>query len=269
MLYIFVFLIFIIVLIFLLRESTLKKEFQRDLRFYWGEQNKVWEEKELPELLKRYLEYTGLVNEKDKSIVHISYQDVSFSQSKKGPVLKMEYEQYNFVNPLRRLAYMKSSMFGIPFEGYDTYHVGKSSMRGVIGKYFPLFDQKEKALEEGNLVTILAESLFLPNLLFSENIHFEKLNEHQIKGELKVEDIRVSGIFTFNEKNEYVSFYTDTRAQVDNGGNIRYAPWQAICEDYQKNPQGYCLPSKFKAIWKEEEDFVYFDGLITSIEYKK
>lgn len=255
--------------LYTMKKSTLQKEFERDSLFYEGNKQEAWKEKELPALIQMYLETTNLRDYKECTSVNIKYKDVSFAQSKKGPFLKMDYEQMNFSQSFNRISYMKSSMFGILFEGYDSYREGQAGMQGVLAKFIPLFHQKGKELEQGTLVTILAESLLLPNILYSPNIDFEQISENQVKGTLKKNHIEVSGIFTFNEQKEYVSFFTEKRAQVDNKGNVQYLPWIARCENYQKDEQGFYRPTQFKAIWKEEEEeFVYFDGKIDKISYK-
>lgn len=39
------------------------------------------------------------------------------------------------------MALIDSSMFGIPFEGYDYYWNGTGGMKGVIARAITLFDQ--------------------------------------------------------------------------------------------------------------------------------
>lgn len=46
------------------------------------------------------------------------------SQGKNRPTLKIDYTQYNFIDEPCRIALIDSSMFGIPFEGYDYYQNG-------------------------------------------------------------------------------------------------------------------------------------------------
>ena len=50
-----------------------------------------------------------------------------FSQCKDRPALTIDYTQYNFVGEPCQMAFVDSSMFGIPFEGYDYYQNGTGS----------------------------------------------------------------------------------------------------------------------------------------------
>ena len=77
-----------------------------------------------------------------------------------------------------------------------------------------------------------------------------------------------SGIFTFNEQHEFVSFTTNDRGVTNPDGTMKYIPWSAVCNEYDFSESGIRYPTKFKAIWNYPEgDFVYFDGVISTVLY--
>ena len=77
-----------------------------------------------------------------------------------------------------------------------------------------------------------------------------------------------SGIFTFNEQYEMISFITNDRAVAGTDGSIEYVPWSALCGDYQFSESGIKYPTKFQAVWNyPDEDFIYFDGAISEVSY--
>ena len=154
------------------------------------------------------------------SYLKMEYRDVDFMQDRTGPALKIDYTQYNFVSEPSRMALIDSSMFGVPFEGYDYYQNGIRGMKGVIAKGITLFNQTAR------------------------------------------------GIFTFNEQYEYVSFTTNDRAVANTDGTKVYIPWSAVCGEYCVSESGIKYPTKFKAIWNYADgDFVYFDGVISTVSY--
>lgn len=106
----------------------------------------------------------------------------------------MDYNQYNFAKRPARLAYINSSIYGIPFEGYDYFFNEIGGMKGVIGKKIQIFNQKGSDIDKGALCTYLAESLFIPTSLLENDIIFEEINPFNVKG------ISVSRVFTFNEE---------------------------------------------------------------------
>ncbi len=51
------------------------------------------------------------------------------------------------------MALIDSSIFGIPFEGYDSYQNGTGGMKGVIAKAITLFDQTGTDMDKACLAT--------------------------------------------------------------------------------------------------------------------
>ena len=161
-----------------------------------------------------------------------------------------------------------SSMFGIPFEGYDYYQNGIGGMKGVIAKVITLFDQTGADMDKACLATFLAESLFAPTILLQDYITFEEITPYKIRTTITYEGQVASGIFTFNEQYEMISFTTNDRAVAGTDGNMEYVPWSALCNDYQLASNGIKYPTKFQAVWNYPAgDFVYFDGVISEVSY--
>lgn len=167
-----------------------------------------------------------------------------------------------------RMALIDSSMFGIPFEGYDYYQNGTGGMKCVIAKAITLFDQKGADMDKACLATFLAESLFAPSILLQDYITFEEISDFEVRATITYGGQTASGIFNFNEQYEMISFTTNDRAATGTDGNTEYILWSAICSDYQLSENGIKHPTKFQAVWNyPDEDFVYFDGVISEVTY--
>ena len=198
----------------------------------------------------------------------MEYNNVDFSQGKNHPTLKIDYMQYNFINEPCRMALIDSSMFGIPFEGYDYYQNGTGGMKGVIAKAITLFDQTGVDIDKACLATFLAESLFAPTILLQDYITFEEISDFEVQATISYKEQKASGIFTFNEQYEMISFTTNDRAVAGTDGSMEYIPWSALCGDYQISVNGIKYPSKFQAVWNYPDgDFIYFDGIISKVSY--
>lgn len=257
--------------------SPLIEDFEKDVNRL-KENSRLYENKDVfseadfagkPTAICKYIENSGFLGQQKMDLVRMDYYDVAFSQGKAGPKLTIDYIQYDFVKNPSRLAMIKSSMFGIPFQGYDYYHDGKGGMKGVIAKLFTLFDQTGEEMDKACLVTFLAESMFAPSILLRDYIQFEEIDERQVKATITAYGQTVSGIFTFNEAYEMISFTTSDRAVINSDGTVEYIPWSAVCGDYKMGANGVKHPTKFQAIWNYPDgDFIYFDGMISSIEYK-
>lgn len=234
--------------------------------------NEVFKETDFeatPSAIQKYIANAGYIGTKKMNSLHMEYLDVDFKQGKNGPSLKIDYIQNNYVKEPARMALILSSMFGIPFQGYDYYSDGVGGMKGVIAKLLTLFDQKGLEMDVACLATFLAESMFFPSVLLQDYISLEEINDHQVKATITFREQKASGIFTFNEKYEMTSFTTKDRAVVNTDGTTENVPWTAACDRYVTGADGIKRPTTFKAIWNYSDgDFIYFDGQISRIDYE-
>ena len=256
--------------------SPIKKEFQNDIdvlisseRMYL--ENELFEQEEFshfPMAIQKYIEYCGYLGTPKMSYLKMEYSNVTFVQSRSGPTLAIDYTQYNFVKKPSRMALINSSLFGIPFEGYDYYQNATGGMKGVLAKVITLFNQTGPEMNKACLATFLGESLFAPTILLQQYIEFEEISDFELKATINYGEETASGIFTFNEKYEMISFSTNDRAIANNDGTMEYLPWTALCENYKTSASGIKYPSKFQAVWNYlDENFIYFDGIVDGVSY--
>lgn len=269
-------LIGIILIWFYVPYSPVKRDFQNDIDALMSENqlrtnNEVFTKEDfssLPVAIQKYIQNCGYIGTPKMSYLRMEYNNVDFSQGKNHPTLKIDYMQYNFINEPCRMALIDSSMFGIPFEGYDYYQNGTGGMKGVIAKAITLFDQTGVDIDKACLATFLAESLFAPTILLQDYITFEEISDFEVQATISYKEQKASGIFTFNEQYEMISFTTNDRAVAGTDGSMEYIPWSALCGDYQISVNGIKYPSKFQAVWNYPDgDFICFDGIISKVSY--
>lgn len=274
---IFLVLIGMILVWFHIPYSPVKRDFQKDIDTLMSENqlrtnNEVFTEEDfssLPAAIQKYIQGCGYIGTPKMSYLKMEYHNVDFSQGKDRPTLTIDYTQYNFINKPCRMAFIDSSMFGIPFEGYDYYQNGAGGMKGVIAKAITLFDQTGADMDKACLATFLAESLFAPTILLQDYITFEEISDFEVRATINYGGQTASGIFTFNEQYEMLSFTTNDRAATGTDGNIEYIPWSALCSDYQFSENGIKYPTRFQAVWNYPDgDFVYFNGVISKVSYR-
>ena len=208
--------------------SPVKKQFQNDITALFTENqllvdNRLFTEKDfshLPTAIQRYIENCGYIGTQKMSYLKMEYHNVNFSQGKDRPALTIDYTQYNFINEPCRMALIDSSMFGIPFEGYDYYQNGTGGMKGVIAKSITLFDQTGADMDKACLATFLAESLFAPTILLQDYIIFQEISDFEVKATIGYKGQTASGIFIFNEQYEMISFTTNDRAVAGTDGSM-------------------------------------------------
>lgn len=254
--------------------SPLKSEFGSDIDRLAGQSKAadgVFTEEEfahLPAALRKYVSACGYIGKPKMNCLVMEYHDVAFKQGKDGPDLTIDYVQYDFVNEPARLAFIDSSMFGIPFEGYDYYMNGTGGMKGVIAKEITLFDTRGEEMDRACLVTYLSESLFAPSIILDDRIIWEEISEREVRGTITYNGLTAGGVFRFNDDYEYISFTTGDRAVSNSDGTMEYIPWSAECGDYRTAGNGIKYPARFRAVWHyPDSDLVYFDGEIAAINY--
>lgn len=256
--------------------SPLKENFKHDIytlqqNNFLQNDNSIFEEEDFanfPNAIKRYIKHCNYIGSPKTSYLKMVYNDVSFMQSKNGPSLRINYTQYNFAKEPCRMALIDSSMFGVPFEGYDYFSDGKGGMKGVLAKSICLFNQTGQEMDQACLSTFLAECLFIPTTILQDYITFDEISDYQVKATISYNNITASGIFTFNEQYEMISFTTNDRSLVSSDGTSEYVKWSALCKDYKLSDNGIKYPTKFQAVWNfDDGDFVYFDGNISKIQY--
>ncbi len=215
---------------------------------------------DLPTPVQKYFRYCGYIGTPKSSYAKVVYKDVDFLTGRGKPVLKIDHTQYNFVDAPNRIAYIDSSVYGIPFEGLDSYINGVGSMRGVVAKLYPLFNQTGPAMDKSSLVTYLAECLMVSPVALQDYITWEGMDDCHARATIKSYGMSVSGIFTFNDRGEMTSFVTDDREATGMDGAAEKVRWSIVCGEYQEM-DGLLRPTVFKAIWHYEDgDLVYFDG---------
>lgn len=219
----------------------------------------------LPSQVQKYLHYCGYIGKSKMSNMKLYFKDVDFVQASKK--LKIKYTLYSFVGEPIRIALIDTSMFGIPFEGIDSYQNGVGCMKGEIAKLITLFDENGEAMNKACLATYLSECFLMPHIALQEFIDWQSIDETHVKATITYYGISVSGIFEFDDKGRMISFTTEDREYNDGNGNIQKVKWSAICEDY-KDMNGIKYPTALKAIWHlNTGDLVYFDGRDIEIKY--
>lgn len=220
----------------------------------------------LPEPMQRYFHHLGFLGQPKMSSARIVFNEVAFKNGNMD--LALYCDQYNFVEEPTRIVYMIAKIAGmIPFEGRDKYQNGQGQMTGRLAKLIEIFDVTGPEMNQSALVTVLAECLIVPTYALQDYITWEELGEHQARATIRYNGAEASGIFTVDESCEVVTFTTNDRYMDRGQGVFDLVPWRAEMVGYTEHNE-VKLPSRLKGIWElPEGDFVYFDGVISSVDY--
>ncbi|NCC64063.1 MAG: hypothetical protein EOM15_05360 [Spirochaetia bacterium] len=227
----------------------------------------IKELEEYPQAIQKFFINMGFVGKPKMTGLKAYFPNTPFSLGQNKPTISIDYTQLNRADTPTRYAKISSRIYGLPFEGLDSFSEGKGSMEGYLAKFIRLFNQTGAYMDKACLVTYLAEAFFLPTVALSDSITYEEIDALTIKATISAYGIQASGIFTFAETGEMLSFVTNDRLAAGMDGTIEQIPWTAECSDYVMM-DGMLVPSRLKAIWHYPEgDLVYFDGKDVQLTY--
>jgi len=260
-------LVIAVTIFFLIPFSPIRNEFQRDVQQHialsssmhsgiFTQENIAF----LPEPVQNHLRATGLISQPIPNSVRAFMPSAPLYQSRDSSPLHLDFTLYLFAHPAR-LAYMRASMFGIPFEAFDSTQDGAGFMRGVIGKVVPLFNQTGPEMDRGQILTWLGEAPLLPSSLLSEHITWESIDASHVRATVNYREMTVSGIFSFNENGFFRSFRTTERARIGTDGSIEFPAWSVVFDEWIQDANGKYVPYAVRVIWHlDDGDFVYFSS---------
>ena len=213
---------------------------------------------ELPVPVQNYFRHCGYLGTPKMASMTASLRDVDFVLSE-DKTIKIDYQQFNLVERPDRFALISSSIYGLPFEGLDSYANGEGSMKGRLAKVIPLFDQQGEVMNQSCLVTWLAECLLVPNAALQDFVRWRAVDDTHAVAAATWAGIAVEGTFTFSQTGELKSFRTGDRVAVDMNGNETKADWSAFFLHYHR-VNGYLQPKVIQSVWHYEKgDCVYFN----------
>lgn len=201
---------------------------------------------EKPELLQKFIRYSGLENKPMMKAAYTVHTDADFLLNDNSPMCKITYTQANFATICERLAFIDLKLGGVlPFQGLDDNLGGKGRMQGVIAKLFTAFVVQGAEMDSAALVTVLADALVCPTFLMLDEISWQELDITHLKATLTQYGITVSGVFVFDADGAIISFYTSDRYE-EKAGTMTRRDWRAEFGGY-KEVDGIKRPSIFKA----------------------
>lgn len=267
--------IFFITVVFTFGENTpMKKAYLSQVQTNLGQCtdiNEKFTEKDiesLPEPVQRYFRYCGYIGKEKMSNAKLIWEDTNFKMSIDKPWFKIKYYQYNFVYKPGRIAYIYSKAYRIlPFEGKDTYINGQGKMIGTLLKKITLFDIVGSEMNKSAAVTFLSECLIVPNCALQPYLRWEEIDPYHAKAILEHNDIRVEGIFTFNDKGEFTRFETDDRYMDTGKGTFEKHKWIVEVLNYTER-NSIKIPSVMKGSWElPTGNYEYFNGTLSDIVF--
>lgn len=221
----------------------------------------------LPESVQKYLRYVGAVG---KPKVH-NFRAVAsgdMKRSTKDNWMDIYSQQYNFFDNPARFFYIKSALFGIPFDGLHAYAGNSATMKIKVASLLQVVDAKGEKMNQSETVTLFNDMCLLaPATLIDKDIQWETIDPLTVKARFTHNNITITALLYFNEKGELTNFISDDRFLSADGKTYTKYKWSTPAKDY-KDFDGRKVPIYGEAIWHMPEgDFTYAKFNLKEIEY--
>lgn len=220
----------------------------------------------LPEIVKKYIRYTGFVNK--EKILNFRAEFKGGIRFKPGEeYMPLKSVQYNFLDVHARLFYIVAKKKGIPAVGLHLYQDAKAIFKIKLFGLFTVVDAFGPKMDQGETVTVLNDMCFIaPGALIDKGIQWETIDDLTVNAIFTNGSIKVGAVLHFTGEGKLINFISNDRYET-NGREYINNPWETPVTEY-KEINGYRLPSKAELIYKRPEgDFGYGEFTLESIEY--
>jgi len=221
----------------------------------------------LPLCVQRWLEHAQVIGKEKISTVRLKQKGL-MRLKEDGPWIPADAEQYFIVDKPGFVWKVKVRMAPLLyFTGMDKYYEGKGTMKIKVLSVIPIVNAAGPEMNQGSLLRYLAETMWFPTAALNYYIKWQEIDAHSARATMSYGGVTASGVFTFNEKGEVVTFIAQRYRELD--GKYVLQDWGGITKGYGEF-NGIRIPNKTDIIWRTETgDFNWFKCEITDIEFNK
>lgn len=222
---------------------------------------------ELPALLRQHIINGGYIGKPLMDNMLIYFHNTKFRMSAGKNPIKIKFMQVNFISRPDRHAFLSGRIAGIPLQAKDSMLNGFGSMTGVLAKQFRLFCSTGAEMDQGQLITALADAVYMPSLFLQEYVSWTAVDDCTVEGKISFKGVTAKGRFTFDNNGNIIRFDTEDRYMDENGKGSSLVPWYVTYSDY-KEQNGYFQPGSVSVSWKlPGGDNTYFVSDLIEIQY--
>ncbi|WP_020538787.1 DUF6544 family protein [Lewinella cohaerens] len=183
----------------------------------------------LPTPVKRYLHYTGAVNQPKVHNMVVTFR--GRMRGKDEDWFNFTSRQFNDFSDPARLFFMKANVKGLPTNGYHAYQGQQASMLIKILSLFPVVDLNSEELFRAETVTFFNDMcLFAPAALVDPHIQWEPIDSVSCRATFTNPKTSISATLYFDEEGKLINFKSRDRKEI----NVdQYLPFSTPVSSYQ------------------------------------
>jgi hypothetical protein len=195
--------------IFFIAASSLGKEIGKIFTQHKEQKQVIVTEKmlqKLPDPVKRYLAYTGVVGKPIVQTVRLK-QVGKIRKDATQPWMNFESKQYYCVSPpgFVWVAYMK--IFGLPLMRVRDYYMeGKGNILVKALSLFTVADSGGEKMDQGAMMRYLNEMMWFPSAFLGKNISFESIDPSSAKVTLRDMGKSATATMYFDNEGKLTNF---------------------------------------------------------------
>jgi hypothetical protein len=220
----------------------------------------------LPDPVKRYLVYTGVVGKPIVQTVRLK-QVGRIRKDANQTWMNFDAKQYYSVNSpsFVWIAYMR--IFGLPIiRVRDLYMEGRGSILVKALSLFIIGNSEGRDMDQGAMMRYLNEMMWFPSAFFGKNISFEPIDANSAKVTLKDMGKSVTATIYFDEEGKLTNFIAPRYRDMGNN-KFDLENWSTPIKEYGEF-EGIKLPIKGAGVWNlKEGDLEYIDVTVTDLQY--
>ncbi|AFM00682.1 hypothetical protein Desde_2344 [Desulfitobacterium dehalogenans ATCC 51507] len=222
---------------------------------------------ELPPSVQKWLLHSQVVG-KERMIATRTKQDINLRLKADQSWMKGQVEQYFRMAEPGFIWYADIQMAPLlHISGRDKYIDGHGHMLIKVLSMVTLANGQGKEMDQGALLRYLAEMMWSPSAALNDYIHWQEINDTSAEATMSYEGVTASGVFTFNEQGEVLSFEAERYGEFD--GEYRLETWACVIQEYQEL-NGINVPSQGDIIWKlDTGDFHWYHFKVKELEHNK
>lgn len=155
----------------------------------------------LPLAWKKHLSSFGLFNTRNLYGAELLWDQVNLKFSTNGNWHRISCRQWNFLHHLARVAYMKTKLLGLfSLKDLDSLQKGVGRMQVRALNLIDLIESIGTKMKQSGLVTILAETMIIPNYVMQSYISWNEIDKYT----LDLKEITIISMLSSAQSNYYI-----------------------------------------------------------------
>jgi hypothetical protein len=219
----------------------------------------------LPEPVRRYLTYTGIVGTPLVRTVRLR-QKGRIRPAAGRPWMPLDAEQHYSVDPPGFVWNGTMRLGPLPLaRARDMYLRGHGWMLVKAASLFTVVDGRGVEMDAGALMRYLSEMIWFPSAFLGDKVSFEAVDDTAARVTLTDQGRTATATMHFDDEGRLTELVAKRYRMVD--GGYALDTWSTPVTAYGELA-GLQLPVRGKAVWKlPDGDLEYIDVSVTELEY--